>query len=368
VTSSLARWRAISLAAVALVLVTPGTALADPAGPTDFESTVLEIIPSTPALDARIVGGDSFIELKVTPGTEVIVLGYEGEPHLWFRADGTVAENQRSPATYLNRDRYGADVPATADASAEPEWRDLGRGHRWAWHDHRTHLMQPHPPLNSVRGDQVLDGLIPIVIDGSPAEIHVISVWMPAPSVVPALIGVALGIGAVAVALVVGRRMRLPARVMATARVTATARVMATVPIMAAISGVVAAAALVVGAIQYLALPAATDPLLLWWLAPLVALMASVALLVPRWSQTYWGPALLALAGAQLLVWSIERRTGLWRAILPTPLEFWIDRMVTATSMTVGIAAIIIGIAALLGRSRSQPTVPGRSAIPGSNR
>lgn len=347
-----ARVGATMIGAVLLILAAPGTASADPAGPTDFESRVIEIMPPVAALEARIVGGDSFIELMVAPGTEVIVLGYEGEPHLWFRADGIVAENQRSPATYLNRDRFGAEVPPLADAAAEPQWRELGRGHRWAWHDHRTHLMQPHPPLNSVRGDQVLDGLIPILVDGSPAEIHVISLWMPAPSPIPPLIGAVVGLGAVAAAVGIGRRRR------------------SLIPTMAVASMVVSIAAVVVGAIQYVSLPAATDPLLLWWLAPLVALLASTALLLPRWSQAYWAPALLALAGAQLLVWAIERRTGLWRAILPTPLEFWIDRMVTASSLVIGAAAVIIGLWGLVGRSRSQPiapTAPTVSAVPGGN-
>jgi len=344
----LARWCATAITTTLLLLIAPSTALADPAGPTDFESQVIEIIPPQAAITARIVGGDSFIELEVAPGTEVTVFGYEGEPHLWFRADGSVAENQRSPATYLNRERFGADVPAVADATAEPEWRELGRGHRWAWHDHRTHLMQPHPPLNSTRGDQVLDGLIPILVDGSPAEIHVISRWMPAPSPLPPLGGAALGLGAVALALIIGRRRSVIAA-------------------LAVVSTIISVAALAVGVIQYLSLPTATDPLLLWWLAPLVALAASAVLLVPRWSQAYWGSALLALAGTQLLIWSIERRTGLWRAILPTTLEFWIDRLVTAAAMVIGIAAIGIGLGALLNGFRRAGAPATASAVPGGN-
>ena len=49
----------------------------------------------------------------------MIVEGYQQEPYLRFRTDGVVEENQRSPTTYLNANRYGGDdVPAGADADA----------------------------------------------------------------------------------------------------------------------------------------------------------------------------------------------------------------------------------------------------------
>ena len=84
-----------------------GVAHADPAVPTDFATEVVGIEPATPSIDVGVVGGDSFVELTVEPGTDVVVLGYWGEPYLRFNSDGTVEENRRSPTVAENESRYG---------------------------------------------------------------------------------------------------------------------------------------------------------------------------------------------------------------------------------------------------------------------
>ena len=104
-----------SVLVVATVVLGPGIALADPAGPTDYETTITSVERAVDGIELRMLGGDSFIELTVD-GREVVVTGYRGEPYLWFRADGIVSENRRSESTYLNEDRYGeAEIPAAAD-------------------------------------------------------------------------------------------------------------------------------------------------------------------------------------------------------------------------------------------------------------
>ena len=111
----------VALAWLAL-LVAP--AAADPAQPGDVRSRVTELAPRTTGVRAEIVGGDSFLQLEVDRGREVVVLGYESEPYLRVRPDGTVEVNDRSPARWVNDDRLGsAAVPDTADASASPDWR-----------------------------------------------------------------------------------------------------------------------------------------------------------------------------------------------------------------------------------------------------
>jgi hypothetical protein len=108
------RWLAAAAVGVTVALSIGSPALADPAGPTDYRSEVVAVEPPTPTIEVGIIGGDSFVELTVASGTEVVVLGYQGEENLWFRADGTVWENRNSPSTYLNEDRLGGgEIPAT---------------------------------------------------------------------------------------------------------------------------------------------------------------------------------------------------------------------------------------------------------------
>jgi GNAT superfamily N-acetyltransferase len=134
--------------AVGLVLLAlAGPAAADGASPTDTASEVTAVAPPTDVVTARILGGDSFVELVVAPGHEVVVTGYQGEPYLRFSADGRVALNRSSPAAYLNERRNGSTpVPAAATAGAPPDWTDVGGGGRYTWHDHRTHWMAPGQP------------------------------------------------------------------------------------------------------------------------------------------------------------------------------------------------------------------------------
>src|SRR3546814_17781865 len=87
---------------VAVVLTSAAPASADPAGPSDFRSEVTGISPATEGVDAEIRGGDSFLELTVSEGIEVIVEGYRDEPYLRLRADGPVQRNLTAPATTLN--------------------------------------------------------------------------------------------------------------------------------------------------------------------------------------------------------------------------------------------------------------------------
>ncbi|MEZ5248381.1 MAG: hypothetical protein R2713_03905 [Ilumatobacteraceae bacterium] len=141
--------RVVWLATLLTLAFGASPAAADPPRPTDYRSEVVSISPAIPGLEARIIGGDSFIELT-TSGQDVLVLGYDGEPYLRFDADGTVSENVRSPARWLNLDRYSeTSVPAEADATAPPEWEQVGSGGRYAWHDHRTHWMLEIPRSGS---------------------------------------------------------------------------------------------------------------------------------------------------------------------------------------------------------------------------
>lgn len=165
-----------------LVLAAPA-AMADPAKPTNYESSITEITPATPLVHLDVVGGDGFLEMTVTSGHTVAVAGYEGEPWLRVLADGRVQENQRSTATYLNSNRYGKVVipPGVGrqEAIDKPEWRTVAHGGHYVWHDHRIHYMTPEiaphlvPGTNRVMLGARDDGqwVVPLTVDGKPVEV-----------------------------------------------------------------------------------------------------------------------------------------------------------------------------------------------------
>ena len=331
---------------IVLALLPASPVSADPAGPTDYRSEVTEIIPATPEITAQVVGGDAFLKLTVAPGAEVVVNGYAAEPYLWIDATGQVWENQRSPATYYNLERFGAEIPDFADPTADPEWKLLGSGHRWSWHDHRIHRMEPFPPLNSTTGEQILDAVVPITVNGATVEIHVVSVWMPSSSPVPMILGAAFGLLAVGW-WASGRRSRTVNSPRSLQRV-------------AWLTAPVAAGALMVGIWQFVSLPSSTGPLWTWWILPLVALLAATSAMFSSSGSTSSAGAGLAIAGSQLLLWASQRRTGMWRAILPTDAPWWLDRAVTAATFPIAALACGLGvwvlIAGFIPAPRRSPT------------
>jgi hypothetical protein len=328
-----ARWRAIGVfvvIAAGAVVSSPTPAIADSAGPTDYRSAVVGIDPPTPSIQVSIVGGDSFVLLRVDPGVVVEIMGYQNEPYLRFADDGAVFENQRSPATYINGSRYGGGaVPDGADADAEPDWAEVagpGTG-EYAWHDHRAHRMETGDPAGAERGDQILDEVLSIVVDGNAVEVRIESIWMPAPSPWPAVLGVIAGAIVVAVALLAPWRRAWGIVLVGT--------------------GGIAAA---IGWIGYASLPDSTDPRVVWWLLPVLAVAFGAAALVL--GPTPGGHAAAAIAGLELAVWALDRRAGLTKAVLPTDAPYWLDRAVTTGAFTVGVAATAAAVLGLLRPAR----------------
>ena len=319
------------LAAIVLTLIPAGPVLADPAGPTDYRSEIIAVDPPTPKISLAILGGDSFVELTVEAGTEAVVIGYRGEPYLWFQPDGTVLENTLSPSTYLNAERYGTDFPDFADPEAEPEWREIGTTGRWSWHDHRAHLMQPVPPFGTEPGDRILESVLPLIVDGTEVDVTVASTWLPEPSSAPIWIGgvfgLLVGLGGVCLIIRGGP--------------------------LAAVAVVPAAFGLVVGAWQYASLPAETGPKLTWWLLPVLAGVATLCALVPfvRRDRTI-ASVLVGLAGVLLIGWAWMRLDGLTAAIVPTNAPNWFDRGTTVLVLVAGSLIVMLGAWELIGFTR----------------
>jgi hypothetical protein len=324
------------------------TALADPPGPTDYQSEIVAVAPPTASIETSIVGGDSFFQLTVSPGTEVIVVGYQGEDALWFRPDGTVWENRNSPSTYLNADRLGGGgIPANASADAEPDWRQVASDGNFSWHDHRAHWMQEARPFGLGPGDQILESVIPLVVDGADVEVTVISTWQPAPSPVPALAGVVGGIALGVGAWFLHRSRRLP-------------------PLLAA-APVVTLAALV-GVWQFLSLPPETGPRPVWWVLPAIAAVSlAVGLIVGRRS-TFAADAAMLLVGVELAIWGYVKRDGLSAAIIPTDAPAWLDRLATAMALSGGIAFTAVALWWLFHPQVAEPQVSGSREPTGSPR
>lgn len=134
---------------------------------TNYLITVTE--PGDGGLEWKVRGGDALLELTNRTGERVDIRGYEGEPYLRFMPDGSVMENQRSPTTYLNQERFGdVDVPPEADGEATPEWKEVAGNGRHSWHDHRAHWMSPTPPTavaaDPDREHLILSWTVPIEI------------------------------------------------------------------------------------------------------------------------------------------------------------------------------------------------------------
>jgi hypothetical protein len=338
-----------SLAATVLAVMPWSTARADPAGPTDYRSEIVAVEPPTPTITLGIVGGDSFVELTVAPGTEVFVLGYQGEDNLWFRPDGTVWENRNSPSTYLNEDRLGGgEIPANATADAEPDWRQVAADGNYAWHDHRAHWMQEARPFGLGPGDQILESVIPLVVDGTDVEVTVISTWEPAPSPAAAIAGVVGGIALGVAAWFLRRRAPL-------------AGLAATVPVIAV--------ALVAGVWQFRSLPPETGPRLVWWVLPAVALASVVvgSVVAARRAAgpatTFAADAALLVVGVELAVWGFVKRDGLSAAIVPTGAPGVFDRFATALALAGGIGFALVALAVLFAPV-SGSRVPTGSRLP----
>ena len=339
-------WRAVVgvVAGLGLVGALATPAFADPPGPTDYQSEVSSVEPETPAIEVGIIGGDSFFEMRVDPGVEAIVVGYEGEDYLWFRPDGVVFENQNSPATYLNANRYGNDgVPPTARADAEPNWEQVSTDGYWTWHDHRAHWMQSARPFGLEAGDQILEAVIPIVVDGETVEATVISTWQPEPSPLAMWLG-ALGGVVMAIGVWFLRDRRVPP-------------IGATVPLVALALGV--------GAAQFTSLPSETGPRVIWIALPVIAAAsAGVGLVLATRGRRFAADAALLLVGVELGVWGFVKRDGLTAAIIPTDAPFWIDRFATAAALVGGVLVAAVAVWWLFAVPKSiDASIDGEDAV-----
>jgi hypothetical protein len=302
-----------------------GPAGADPARPTNYRSHVTRVVPDSPHIDVKVVGGDGFLDVRVDRGHEVVVQGYDGEPYLRFLRDGTVQENQSSPATYLNRNRYATTpVPPAlqGDTLPPPAWEKVGSGGHFAWHDHRIHFMGKDP--SAVAGlDEgrpvVWAGGVPMTVDGKKVVVHGEYRLLDAPSPLPWL-----GIAAAGTVLLVLIGRRRPVLVAGVALLVG------------------GALALWVGIEQNRAIPPGAGATALTVILPAIAVVTA-ALAVARWSTPVGVIAALASA-ATTGGWVLTRYSVLFKAVLPTNLAASTDRLGTSIALATAIGGAILTV------------------------
>jgi len=189
-----ARWLGVAVAGTMIGVIVPATpALAHGGGQSvtsNYRTRITQLTPHQPGLRASVTDIAGTIRLTWTGSGNVTVSGYENEPYLRITASG-VERNTRSPATYLNQDRYATTpVPASADATATPEWQRVSSERSFTWHDHRTHWMDRVPPASVSANPQRITVIfdhwtIPILVDGQTGTIAGDLAWVPPPPVWP---------------------------------------------------------------------------------------------------------------------------------------------------------------------------------------
>jgi hypothetical protein len=204
--------RALALAAAAALIAAPAAGAHQ--GNPNYRSIVDTVTPAVRGLKLQVLNYDDRFELTNRSGQTVTIQGYNGEPYARVLANGTVELNQRSPAYYLDDDRYAdVKVPASADPKAPPQWKVIDRTGVVQWHDHRMHWMSTSMPpqvTDKSKRTKVFDYSVPLQIGNRPGAIKGTLFWQPEQSSAP--VGMFVGLGVLALlaigAVLFARRRR----------------------------------------------------------------------------------------------------------------------------------------------------------------
>lgn len=175
------RARFVALLAVFTLLAPATSALAHGGNP-NYRSVINRVQPVLPGLSFEVLDYDSYMQLVDRGGHAVTIYGYDGEPYARIRRDGAVQVNRRSPATYLNDNRFAeVTVPPIANAKAAPLWKTVDGSGTFVWHDHRMHYMSPATPpqvTDKGRKTKIFDYKIPLRVDGHKGSIDGTLYWV----------------------------------------------------------------------------------------------------------------------------------------------------------------------------------------------
>jgi hypothetical protein len=190
-----------------------GNPINDQGSSYEYRSNITAVTPSVPGLSFQVLEFADRILLRNHTGKTVTIYGYEGEPYARVLANGTVEQNMRSPATYLNTNFYAqVTVPPSASAGDPPQWRVIDRTGQFEWHDHRIHWMSPVPPAkveNKSQRTLIFNWQVPIAVGTTKGAIAGQLYWTPESSKAPLgviILGVAIAVAGLAFVLFVRRR------------------------------------------------------------------------------------------------------------------------------------------------------------------
>jgi hypothetical protein len=145
------------------------------AGSPNYESLVRDVTPQIPGFSVEVLNGDDRLAVQNAGRSTVTIDGYQREPYLRLRPDRTVEVNLRSPAYYINQDRFfGTKVPASADPKGAPQWKVVERAGRYEFHDHRMHYMAKNVPQqvkDRSKRTKIFDWRVPLHTDAATGQI-----------------------------------------------------------------------------------------------------------------------------------------------------------------------------------------------------
>jgi hypothetical protein len=209
--------RVLAAAALcALAAATIATSAFAHSGNPDYESLVRAVTPQIPGFSVAVLNGDDRLAVENSGRSTVTIYGYgrkPQDPYIRLSPGGRVEVNVRSPAYYLNQDRFsGAAVPRSADPKAAPRWKVVGRSGRYEFHDHRMHWMSksiPQQVKDKSKRTKIVDWSVPLSVQGAAGEIRGSLFWRGSGAGAPA--GAFLALGAIvllglAIVVVVRRR------------------------------------------------------------------------------------------------------------------------------------------------------------------
>ncbi len=203
--------RTLTTLGVLLALLTAGAGTASAhtvggTGSSNFHTVLGALSPATPGVSATVIEDGNRIQLTNTTATDLVVLGYDGEPFLRVGPAGTF-HNKLSASYYYNIDRFGGTPgPTYADDKAAPVWVRDSTSDVARFHDHNTHYMSTDlPPLVRAAPGQpqlVSDWTVPMTYGGRSLAITGQLRWVPGPSPLPwYALALLTGLGAAALAL-----------------------------------------------------------------------------------------------------------------------------------------------------------------------